>query len=414
MISSSLVNKIGRLLLGAKRTGPIDSISNRFVLSLTHFLYFSVLGIFVPYVGVYLDFRGFSSSQIGILLAFVAASRIFGPGLWANIADKSGKVGEVLRLGCLLAFLVFIGIFWVDEFWLLTLIFSLMMMFWTAVLPQLEVTTVIATINTKGGYGKLRLWGSIGFIVCSIGVGALIDIFDVPVVLIASLMSLALLYMASLFVLTPTATPDAKTAESGDLKKALNFVFIIFLIANMLLQVSFGAYYNFFALYMNDLGYSGLNTGVFIAVGVVAEVFIFIFAARLLRNFNIMNMLAFSILLTALRWWVLGNFAEYSALIVLSQIIHALSFGLTHTASVYFLSQYFSKSFQSRAQALYVSIAFGVGGASGSLMSGIFWQDGEGALMSFNVSAIIAFIAGLMLAVLSLYLVNNKHKHADN
>lgn len=413
MISSSFVNKIGRLFLGEKRSGLVDSTSNRFVLSLTHFLYFSVLGIFVPYVGVYLDYRGFSSSQIGILLAFVAASRIFGPVLWANIADKSGRVGEVLRLGCLLAFLVFIGIFWVDEFWLLTLIFSLMMMFWTAVLPQLEVTTVLATINTKGGYGKLRLWGSIGFIVCSIGVGALIDIFDVPVVLIASLMSLALLYMASLFVLTPTAT-DAKIADGGDWKKALNFVFIIFLIANMLLQVSFGAYYNFFALYMNDLGYSGLNTGVFIAVGVVAEVFIFIFAARLLRNFNIMNMLAFSILLTALRWWVLGNFAEYPALIVLSQIIHALSFGLTHTASVYFLSQYFSKSFQSRAQALYVSIAFGVGGASGSLMSGLFWQDGEGAIMSFNVSAIIALIAGLMLAMLSFYLLNNKHKHADN
>lgn len=406
------MKKLSQCLFGAKRNVPIASRSNRFVLALTYFFYFGLLGIFVPYVGLFLDDRGFTSAQIGTLLAFVAFSRILGPNLWASIADKSGRVGEVLRLGCLLAFSVFIAIFVVHEYWLLTLTFCLMMMFWTAVLPQLEVTTVEATANTNGGYGKLRLWGSIGFIVCSILVGVLIDLFGVSVVIVASSIALGLLYTASLFVVTPNVKPQVSNNSGGDWKQALGVVFVVFLLANTLLQVSFGTYYNFFALYMNDLGYSGMTTGIFIAIGVTAEVFIFMYAARLLQRFNVMSMLAISILLTALRWLILAYFPERPIIIGMSQVLHALSFGLTHAASVFFLSQHFSKQFQSRAQALYVSVAFGIGGAAGSFIAGIMWQQGAGAAMSFNFSALMAFIGGLMLVMLRLNQDKEKQQHA--
>lgn len=409
---NSLLRKPKQWLFGAKRDVAIASQSNRFVLALTYFFYFGLLGIFVPYVGLFLDERGFTSAQIGTLLAFVALSRIVGPPLWANIADKNGKVGEVLRLGCLLAFAVFLAIFVVYEYWLLTLTFCLMMMFWTAVLPQLEVTTVIATANTTGGYGKLRLWGSIGFIVCSILVGALIDLFGVSVVVIASSVALGLLYLASLFVVTPSEKLEKSNNSGDDWKQALGIVFVVFLLANTLLQVSFGSYYNFFALYMNDLGYSGITTGIFIAIGVTAEVFIFMYAARLLKRFNVMSMLALSILLTAGRWLILAYFPEHPFMIGMSQVLHALGFGLTHAASVFFLSQHFSNHFQSRAQALYVSIAFGVGGAAGSFIAGIMWQQGTGAVISFQFSALMAFIGGLMLVMLRLYQAKGKRQHA--
>lgn len=397
------MNILSQLLIGTKRTVPIESRSNRIFLGMTYFFYFGLLGIFMPYVGLFLDDRGFTSSQIGTLLAVTALFRIIGPNLWANKADSSGRVAEVLRLGCLLAFIVFMAVFVVYDYWLLTLTFCLMMMFWTAVLPQLEVITIKATHASKGGYGKLRLWGSIGFIVCSLVAGSLIDIYGPSVIAIISSVSLLLLYISSLLIVSPQQKDETKHKASGDWKQAFSLIFIIFIISNTLLQVSFGAYYNFFALYMNDLGYSGLQTGVFIAVGVFAEVFIFIFALRLVKQFDVISLLALSIILTGVRWIGLAYFADEAAVIVMCQILHALSFGLSHVASVYFLSQHFSERFQSRAQAIYVSVSFGVGSAVGSFIAGYLWQDGLGAAASFVFSGGVAFIGGMLLLLLKVY-----------
>lgn len=404
------MNSFIRLLFGPKRDVHIDSTSNRVFLGMTYFFYFGQLGIFMPYVGLFLDDRGFSSAQIGTLLAITALFRMIGPNLWANKADKNGTAGEVLRFGSLLAFLAFLAVFMVQGYWLLTLTFCIMMLFWTAVLPQLEVITLSATATSRGGYGKLRLWGSVGFIVCSLLAGSLIDIYGPSVVAVTTSISLLFIYLSSLLIVNPKVKAHTAQASGGDYKQVLSLVFIVFLLANTLLQVSFGTYYNFFALYMSDLQYTGLQTGIFIAIGVVAEIFIFIYAARLVKRFNVLHLLALSIFLTALRWFGLAYFAHIGAVIVLSQVLHAFSFALSHVASVYFLTQHFSDKFQSRAQAIYLSVTFGLGSAIGSYTAGYLWNDGVGASLSFILSGIVAFIAGLLLVILIVYKAFIKHK----
>ena len=142
------------------------SINNRnlIVLALTYWLYFGQLGVLVPYLGIFLDGRGFSSAEIGELFAVITLARILGPGIWANVADKTGNALGVLRLGTFLTVLTFSSVFYFSGFWGLTLSFGLMMMFWTAVLPQLEVITMQAVSKSKANYGQIRLWGSVGFI----------------------------------------------------------------------------------------------------------------------------------------------------------------------------------------------------------------------------------------------------------
>jgi PPP family 3-phenylpropionic acid transporter len=397
------VSKLIRALFGPKRNVPIDSSSNRVFLGMTYFFYFGQLGIFMPYVGLFLDDKGFSSAQIGTMLAITAIFRMLGPNLWANKADKNGNAGEVLRFGSLLSFLVFTAIFVVQGYWLLTLIFCLMMLFWTAVLPQLEVITLSATAKSKGGYGKLRLWGSVGFIVCSLLAGSLIDVYGPSVVAMITCVSLLLIYVSSLLIVNPQIKAPLTPKAGGDWKQAFSLVFIVFMLANTLLQVSFGSYYNFFAMYMNDLSYTGLETGAFIAMGVVAEVFIFIYAAKLVKRFNVLHLLAVSILLTGLRWLGLAYFAHIGAVIILCQILHAFSFALSHVASMYFLVHHFSDRFQSRAQAIYLSVCFGLGSAIGSIIAGYLWDDGLGATISFVFSGAVAFLAGALLIVLIIY-----------
>ena len=123
-------------------------------LSFTYFLYFAQLGVLVPYLGIFLDGRGFTSAQIGELFALITLARILGPTLWAGIADKSGKVLRVMQLGALLTALSFFGVFWAYGFWWLTLAMGLTMMFWTAVLPQLEVITLSKATSEQFDYGN--------------------------------------------------------------------------------------------------------------------------------------------------------------------------------------------------------------------------------------------------------------------
>jgi PPP family 3-phenylpropionic acid transporter len=384
-----------------RNTSQISEPSNRLLLAVIYFFYFGQLGVFVPYVGVFLDARSLDSAQIGTLLAVVALLRIVGPNLWANFADRTGQAGEILRLGCLLSFITFVSILYVDSFWGMTFAFAIMMMFWTAVLPQLEVITVSATKLSKGGYGAVRLWGSIGFIVCTVVVGWLLDVFPPEVVVYAAMITLLGLFISTLCInskVTDHAEPEVIPSLMS--RNIWRLGFIVFLLGNTLLQVSFGSFYNFFALYMRALDYSGMQTGVFIGLGVAAEVIVFIYATRLIKQFGVKALLVISILATALRWLLLALFPQFTAIIVFTQVIHALSFGLTHAASVYYLQVTFPRAFQSRAQALYVSIAFGVGGASGSYIAGLLWRQGEGAYVSFMFSAAMAFIASLILLAL--------------
>lgn len=395
-----------RFLITTKSRAAANSSVNLGLLSLTYFFYFGQLGVITPYAGVFLDGRGFSSEEIGSLLAIITLTRVLGPNLWASIADKTGRGGDIVRFGCLLAFITFSAVYFSFDFWSLTFSFGIMMMFWTAVLPQLEVMTVSATKLSRGGYGAIRLWGSIGFIVMSLSVGALLDYFSTEVIIYTASFTLFGLYLSSLLISSPPVSTDQNNQHTSTWKEALRYPFIVFMLSAILLQMSFGSFYSFFALYMTDLSYSGKQTGFFIAIGVLAEIGIFLVASRVIARVGVKWVLFVSLLLTTLRWFILAIIPEYIGSIIFSQILHAFSFGMTHATSVYFLHHYFSEGFQSRAQALYVSIAFGVGGAIGSFVAGQTWQQGEGARFSFLLSSGFALTGAVMVLLVSSKMLN--------
>ena len=375
------------------------SINNRnlIVLALTYWLYFGQLGVLVPYLGIFLDGRGFSSAEIGELFAVITLARILGPGIWANVADKTGNALGVLRLGTFLTVLTFSSVFYFSGFWGLTLSFGLMIMFWTAVLPQLEVITMQAVSKSKANYGQIRLWGSVGFICLTIAVGKALDVYSTDTPVVVSIGVLACLFLITLFISAPGAASKAEAAPGHIWQYMRQRPFAVFIFASVCLQISFGAYYGFFALYLRDLGYSGQQTGLFIALGVLAEVGIFLIAGRLIRTYGVWNLLFASIALTAIRWFALGVMAESATVIFISQLVHALSFGLTHAVSVHFIHQYLPSSFHSRGQAVYISVAFGFGGALGNYMAGQQWQQGTNAFETFTTAAIFAAVGALSL-----------------
>nr|WP_083880059.1 MFS transporter [Aliiglaciecola lipolytica] len=367
------------------------------MLGITYLLYFGQLGILVPYLGIFLDGRGFSSQQIGELFALITIARILGPNLWASMADKSGKGLSILRLGSFLTFATFCCVFWLDGFWGLTFAFGLMMMFWTAVLPQLEVLTLNCVASDPSRYSLIRLWGSVGFIVLTVITGVGIDFTSSEAPIFISAVVLLCLFISTLFIRENQSDSAHSSSQSSIWGKAKTTPFILFMLSAIFLQVSFGTYYGFFALYTRDLGYSGQTTGILLGLAVAAEIGIFLVAGRLMKLFGIKWVLFASIILTAVRWYVLADAAEWLWVLILSQVLHAFSFGLHHAAAIKFIHEYFGKAFQSRGQALYISISFGIGGAVGNYVSGYLWQQGAGAYNAFVFSALTALVSGAFL-----------------
>ena len=363
---------------------------------LAYFTYFGVLGIFVPYFGLFLDGRGLNSADIGLLLAIVTASRIVGPNIWAWVAERNGKPLTVMRYGAALAVIGWLSSFANVGFWPLLIGFTLFSFFWTAILPQLELTTLSFLNDDTQAYSRIRTAGSVGYIVLVMLGGWLFEHFGSEFLPLSALLFLLLLLL-SLFMLPKVALSTEVSDDSIRFSQLLkNSVLLRFMLAALLLQMSFAPFYGFFTLYSRDLGYSGSQTGIFIGVAIAAEIVAFYFAGSLMRNRSYARTLGVCYGVTVLRWILLAELADNLWWLCFSMLLHAGSFAIAHSCAMQFIQQFFPKNLRSRGQALYAGVIFGGGGAIGAYCSGLLWQNGAGASQTFWIAAVLALLATLL------------------
>ena len=365
-------------------------------LSSNYFFYFAILGLVIPFLPVYLDFKGLNSLQIGEVLAIFTATKIIGPTLWANLADKTGQQLTIIRFGALFACISFSLLIFVDSYWPIAFVLAIFSLFWTAILPQLEVHTLSCVRRSAKIYARVRLWGSLGFIVFAVLAGEVIAKTSPNAFSFIGLVILLALYLSTLSLKANRLKSVVHGAKNSIFSTLFTANFILFFLSGLLLQISFGPYYSFFALYLRDLNYPVYAVGVYISLGVVAEIFIFIVVGRLYQRFSMRLLLILSFLFTALRWYVTGNYAGNAGILALSQLLHAASFGLYHSVSISFIEQYFNADQQNRGQAIYISGVYGLGGAIGAYLAGFVWLDGVGAQAAYQLASYLAVIAALL------------------
>lgn len=369
-------------------------------LSANYFFYFALLGLVSPYLSIFLDGNGFNSRQVGEILAILTATKIIAPSLWSILADRSSKPLKVIQFGALLTLICFSGLFWLKSYWQVSLTLALFTLFWTAILPQIEAHTLRTIRDCTKIYGRIRLWGSIGFIALAILAGEVISAFDSLLgvsyfVWIGFIISLCL-YLSTLY-LTPIKSTGNNRETAPLLDKVLNAKFISFFVAGILLQLSFAPYYGFFALFLRDLGYSGLSTGLFISLGVVAEIFAFIYMGKIFKYFSMNTLLIISLVISSVRWLLTPLIADSAVLLILVQLTHAVSFAVYHSASMAFIAKHFNKNQQSRGQGLYLGGVYGIGGAIGAYITGVLWLDGTGAHHAFFVASFCALLGAIVM-----------------
>lgn len=360
-------------------------------LSSFYLFHFASLGVLVPYWALYLKHQGFTVGEIGELMALLMATKIISPNIWGWLADHTGFRLGIVRVGALLGLLAFSTIFFAQSYWATALVMVLFSFFWNAVLPQFEANTLSHLGERHHRYGYIRLWGSLGFIATVVGVGPLLDRFGAGIVPGIMLFLMAGILLASL--LAPRLDGVVPAAGVEPLRRVLLKPAVLALFAVcFLLQASHGPYYTFYTLFMEGIGYSRSAIGQLWALGVVAEVVIFLVMSTLVARFGLRRLLLASLLLTTLRWLLIAHFSSSLPIVLAAQTLHAASFGIYHATAIALFHKYFTGHHQGRGQALYASISFGAGGALGSYYSGAVWET-LGAHYAFIIAALLSAMA---------------------
>ncbi|QNH03914.1 MFS transporter [Pseudomonas sp. B11D7D] len=362
-----------------------------------YFFYFALLGGTAPFLALYFDHLGFSPARIGELIAIPMLMRCLAPNLWGWLGDHTGQRLLIVRFGALCTLVCFAGIFFSQSYAWLALIMATHAFFWHAVLPQFEVITLAHLREQAARYSQIRLWGSIGFIVAVVGLGLLFEWLSLDAYPAALLVIMAGIVVSSFWV--PNAQPVLRpsTLESEGFVRQLRRPGILaFYLSVGLMQLSNGPYYTFLTLHLEGVGYSRGAIGLFWALGVVAEILLFLIMARLLQRYSLRAVLLASFLITAVRWLLLGSLAQYLPVLLLAQCMHAATFGAFHAACIHFVQRGFSDRQQGQAQALYVSLA-GIGGALGALYAGYSWKS-LGPAWTFAIASLVALLAAFIIA----------------
>lgn len=347
-----------------------------------YFFYFALVGIYVIFMPKVLLDLGYSPFEVGIIYAAAPFMRFLLPFVFRHALSLTPKVYQLSLLFTFIGTLVFVAS--INDFWgylTANLLFGAAM---GISLPYVE-TIALASLS-KQRYGKVRLWGSLGFMGIALWLG---KVLDSPYQALYYLSAMAFLILLFGFMLTRFDTISHSTAQedaSFSLSKYWAFWISIFL-----MQVGFGGFYNFFTIYETAHGISLEMTSWMWSFGVICEIFMLYFQGPLLQR-NLLHILQFATLVTAVRWMILYLYPDSIPLTFASQSLHAIGFALYHTAAItYVFSLYTQKKL---AQQFFLGIAFGLGGSVGAVLSGQIYGE-----YLFLIEAFITLAAFLVLLV---------------
>jgi len=386
-------------MAAVRDAGAAEAPPPRVRLASFYLLYFAGLGALVPYWAPYLKHLGFSPAEIGELVAVFMATRIAAPLVAGTLSDRTGRHMVLVRAATVGAAVTFIGVFFGRSYAWLAGVTALFSVCRSATLPPYEAVTLNHLGRQSERYGRLRLWGSLGFILGVVVLGRLLERFGEPLLLPVVLGLFVAL--AALSLIIPGHPGAPRTADSGQLWQLLRRREVLGLFAvSVLMVASHGPYYTFITIHLEACGYPKSQIGPLWGLGVAAEIGMFLVTARLLSRFSARALMTTSLAMTALRWVLIAVGVRHLAVLLFAQTLHAFSFGLFHAVNIHTIHRRFTGPLQARGQALYASVSHGLGGALGSLAAGYAWTT-LGADNTYLAAAALPAL-GVVIALLTL------------
>jgi PPP family 3-phenylpropionic acid transporter len=362
---------------------------------------FAPIGVMLPFWPVFLAGRGMAEWQIGVILATGSLSKVLVNPLIGAWVDRIGK-RRAAMIG--LAFSTFFAFaaFWFTQGFLPMLILSAIASgLFTAQMPLAEALSLHLAHRHKFDYGRVRLWGSLTFILAAFLSGWLLTGRDSEIVLAVSLALLSLMAIASLGL--PEILPDkAVTAARGTGEGLMTLLtdrpFLTFLLTASLLQACHMVYYGFSTLHWRAAGIDETTIGILWSLGVVAEIILFSQGNRVLNRLGPLGLMTLAGLGGVVRWTVLG-LTDWVPALYAAQTLHALTFGAFHLGAMHYLARNIPHSLSARAQGLYSSWVTGIAQGAGMLAAGpLYHALGGYAFLTMGLLSALGIFCARKLA----------------
>jgi PPP family 3-phenylpropionic acid transporter len=360
---------------------------------LFYFCYYAALGAYTPYIGRFVDAQGHGGYLVGAMLGLWYASRIVAPPAWNAINARNPRPGLALFLGCAATLACFAGFTQARSAAALLAVMAAFGLSYNAVMPQFEAMTLAALGRNSQDYGRVRVWGSIGFLCVASTYGALLDRLGeasfpwLSLPLFVALAAAAWVHRRA----APPATPAGEAAlEAGHLWRRPGVR--RFLLVALLMQCGFGAFYVFYTLHLQAQGQNGTAVGLLWGTGVLAEIVLFWHAPRLLARFGAPGLMSFCIAVTVLRWIVTALYGHSLPLMFAAAALHAFSFAVFQASCMRQMAAFFPGGRAAAGQGLLYGFSSGVGGVLGAGLAAWMWDLGGGRA---------AFLAGAGVTALA-------------
>jgi PPP family 3-phenylpropionic acid transporter len=362
--------------------------------SVFYLFYYAALGAYTPYIGRWVSSLGHGGWVVGAMLGLWYASRIVGPPAWSLASHGSARQGRWFVAGCALTAACFAGFFFTRSAWALLAVMAAFGLFYNAVMPQFEAMTLSALGSDTHRYGRIRVWGSIGFLVVASTYGALLDrLGDAAFVWLTLPLLLGTVAAAWPHRHDPPAPEVATPRLDASLFRRPGVGH--FLAVAMLMQLGFGPFYVFYTLHLQAHGHSGLAVGVLWGIGVLIEIALFWQAPRIIARIGAMRLIAWCLGLTMLRWAVTAELPGSFAAMATMQLLHALSFAMFHACCMQRIGVLFPGALGRQGQTLLYAFSSGIGGVLGAVLAAALWETGGGQAAFLGGAAATAIAWGV-------------------
>jgi PPP family 3-phenylpropionic acid transporter len=354
-----------------------------------YFFYFALVGVYIIFLPKLLTGSGFSATEVGIIYASGPFMRFLLPFVFRHFIHLTHRVYRIsLLVGVLSTFLFYMS---VDHFWMYlaaNLVFGASA---GAILPFVEAISL--QVISKERYGRVRLWGSIGFTTVALFLGRFLSTPQEGILYLSILAVATLLFGYFIVRFDQESAPTQSIKETN---KGFSLIkYWAFWLSAFLLQVSFGGFYNFFTIYETAHGISLQTTGYLWSFGVLCEIVLFYYQGPLLKR-NLLSLLKFAISTAVLRWALLYFFPDSLWMAYASQSLHAFSFALYYTAVISYVYNLYTQ--KKLAQQFLLGLTFGLGGSVGAVVAGRIYDYDSSLLFGFE-----AMMALLSLGVLHIH-----------
>jgi PPP family 3-phenylpropionic acid transporter len=363
-------------------------------LSSFYFWYYAAVGALSPYFGRWVVESGHGALAASTVMALWYATRVLAPPLWSFGCARTREPLYWLRAGAWASAAAFAGFLVFESLPGVLLTMAVFSFFANAIMPQFEALALERLDQQRERYARVRVWGSVGFVLVASGYGPLLDQLGgqwLPALMLPLLLLVGV--STQLIAGRAPATLEASSGPALRLGEVLARAEVRrFLLVAFLMQLSFGPFYVFYTLHLGQFGHDGRAIGLLWGAGVVAEIGMFLAMSRVFGSCSAQAVLALCVAATALRWGLVATLPGSWEVMLLAQLVHALSFGAFHAASMQRIGQFFPGRLAQHGQSLLYGFSSGLGGVLGALLAGLAF-DWRGGLAAFGLSAGVCLLA---------------------